>query len=125
MSVKPAVNPKLGGPAPWSGMDGSVPSAISEEGNVSSRLASVSAAHPLLLIEWVDASRLSNGWMDWGEIPDPYPHRCVTVGFLVSENEHAKILVPTIGDVEHKENRHTYGGMMIPRAAIVSERQIG
>jgi len=80
--------------------------------------------HPLVLIEWVDASRLSDGWMDWAAIPDPYPHRCLTVGFLVAENKYAKILVPTIGDHEHTENSHTYGGMMIPRTSIICERRL-
>jgi hypothetical protein len=79
---------------------------------------------PLVLVEWIDASRLSDGWMDWSDIPEAYPHICVTVGFLLSENRHGKILVPTIGDVEHEENRHTYGGMLIPRSAIISERRL-
>jgi hypothetical protein len=79
---------------------------------------------PLLLIEWLDASRLANSWMDWSEIPEPYPHKCVTAGFLVSENKHGKIVVPTIGDVEHTDNQHTYGGMLIPKSAIVSERRL-
>jgi hypothetical protein len=65
---------------------------------------------PLVLVEWIDASRLSDGWMDWSDIPEAYPHICVTVGFLLSENRHGKILVPTIGDVEHEENRHTLAG---------------
>jgi hypothetical protein len=81
-------------------------------------------SQPLVLIEWVDASRLNNGWMDWADIPDPYAHMCVTVGFVVSENKHATILVPTIGDCEHPENRHTYGGMMIPKSAIVTQRRL-
>ncbi len=80
--------------------------------------------HPLLLIEWHDATRLNDGWMDWTAIPEPYKHRCLTVGFLASENELGKILVPTIGDVGHPENAHTYGGMMIPHAMIVSERRL-
>jgi hypothetical protein len=80
--------------------------------------------YALVMIEWVDASRLSDGWMDLSAVPDPYPHRCVTVGFLLSENERGKILVPTIGDVEHAANSHTYGGMMIPLSAIVSERRL-
>src|SRR5580698_7463948 len=54
--------------------------------------------YPLAMIEWVDASRLSDGWMDLSAIPDPYLHTCVTVGFIVSENKDGKILVPTIGD---------------------------
>jgi hypothetical protein len=80
--------------------------------------------YDLMIVEWVDASRLNDGWMDLAAIPEPYPHRCVTVGFLVSENERGKILVPTVGDVGHKDNSHAYGGMMIPRSAIVSERRL-
>ncbi|UFX45334.1 hypothetical protein HAP47_0000930 [Bradyrhizobium sp. 41S5] len=90
----------------------------------SRRKAAVGAGHPLVLIEWVDASRLSGGWMDYGDIPDPYLHRCISVGFLVSENAKAKIVVPTIADVEHPDNRHTFGGMMIPKSAILSERRL-
>jgi hypothetical protein len=79
---------------------------------------------PLVLIEWVDASRLSDSWIDWADIPDPYPHTCISVGFLVGENGNGKILVPTVGDVKHPSNRHTYGGMMIPKSAIISERRL-
>jgi hypothetical protein len=73
------------------------------------------------MVEWIDASRLSDGWMDLDAIPEPYPHKCISVGFVVAENDHAKVLVPTIGDVEHANNSHTYGGMMIPRSAITKE----
>jgi hypothetical protein len=80
--------------------------------------------YPLVIIEWTDASRLANGWIDLAEVPDAYLHKCVSVGFLVSENKLGKILVPTIGDIEHPENRHTYGGMLIPKSAIISERRL-
>ena len=88
------------------------------------RKAGSDAGYPLVVIEWVDASRLSNGWMDHADIPEPYLHRCFSVGFLVSENAKAKIVVPTIADVDHPDNRHTYGGMMIPKSAILSERRL-
>ncbi len=80
--------------------------------------------YPLVLIEWRDASRLGDGWMDLSAIPDPYPHKCISVGFLAAENELGKIVVPTVGDVEHANNRHIYGGMMIPLSAIISERYL-
>lgn len=79
---------------------------------------------PVMVIEWVDASRLNDGWIDLSDIPDPYTHRCVSVGFLASRNERGVILIPTIGDIDHPENSHTYGGMMIPAASIVSEREL-
>lgn len=62
--------------------------------------------------------------MDLDAIPAPYQHKCISVGFLVAENKDAKIIVPTIGDTEHEDNQHTYGGMLIPRSAIISERQL-
>jgi hypothetical protein len=80
--------------------------------------------YPLVLIEWVDASRLSDSWMDLNAIPQPYQHKCVTVGFVVQENKFAKILIPTIGDTGNVANSHTYGGMMIPRTAIISEKRL-
>jgi hypothetical protein len=79
----------------------------------------------LFKVEWVDASRLSNGWMDLSDIPDPYNHKCVSVGFLVSSNKKSIVLVPTIADLEHPGNEHTYGGMMIPRLAILKKTRLG
>jgi hypothetical protein len=79
---------------------------------------------PLMLVEWVDASRLSDSWVDLSAVPAAYLHRCLTVGFLISDTKDGKILVPTIGDVEHPSNSHTYGGMLIPRGAIISERRL-
>ena len=78
----------------------------------------------LVMIEWVDSSRLNNGWIDLREIPDPYLSKCVTVGFVVYENEYGKILVPTVADVDHAANSQTYGGMIIPLVAIISERHL-
>ena len=90
----------------------------------SRRKAGSQVGHPLVLIKWTDASRLAVGWMDYADIPDPYLHRCVSVGFLISENANGKILVPTIADFEHPDNRHTYGGMLISKSAILSVRRL-
>ena len=77
----------------------------------------------LVLIEWVDASRLTNGdWMDLKDVELPSPHKCVSVGFIATENRKGIILVPTIADVDHADNSHVYGGIMIPRGAIVSRK---
>ena len=82
-------------------------------------------AFPLMLIEWVDSSRIGGGWVDMDEIEEPDPHRCVSVGFLVRENQRGKILIPTIADVAHPDNQHTHGGIMIPACSILSERRLG
>jgi hypothetical protein len=82
------------------------------------------AEYPLIVVEWIDASRISDGWIDIYDLPDPVPHRCVSVGFLVAENENGKILISTIADLQHPENHHAYGGMLIPGAAIISARRL-
>ncbi len=80
----------------------------------------------LVMIEWVDSSRLSDGgWMDLDAIPDPYPHRCVSVGFVVRDNDSGLVVVPTVADLDHEDNRHTFGGLLIPKAAIVSQKELG
>lgn len=80
--------------------------------------------YPLVMIEWVDSSRIGEGWIDLADIAPPDPSKCVSVGFLVSENEKGKILIPTVADVEREQNRHTHGGIMIPSCSILSERRL-
>jgi hypothetical protein len=90
---------------------------------MSSKLKSLSE-YPLMLIEWVDSSRIGDGWVDLDEIKNPDPHRGISVGFLIRANESGKILAPTIADVEHPGNRHTHGGIMIPTCSIIEERKL-
>lgn len=80
--------------------------------------------YALVVIEWVDFSRVGEGWIDLAEIPDPDPSRCVLVGFLVRENRAGKVLVPTVADVARANNQHTHGGIMIPTCSILSERRL-
>lgn len=82
------------------------------------------AEYPLVLVEWIDASRVSEGWVDIAGISDPFPHKCVSVGFLVRENNRGKMIIPTVADIEHPDNRHVYGGMMIPNTAILSVKRL-
>jgi hypothetical protein len=95
---------------------------VAKRQNVKPRRQQPLSEYPLMLIEWVDSSRLGGGWLDLNEIEDPDPHICVSVGFLIKANERGKILVPTVADVKHAENRHAHGGIMIPAGSIVSER---
>jgi hypothetical protein len=79
---------------------------------------------PLVLIEWVDSSRLGDGWIDIADIKQPNPSLCVSVGFLAKANARGKVLIPTIADVEHADNRHCHGGIMIPTRSIIRERRL-
>ena len=80
--------------------------------------------YPLMLIEWEDSTRLSDGWLPMQQVEGPAPHRCVSVGFLIKQSDTAKILAPSMGDITSGDNRQTYGGIMIPIRSIVRERRL-
>jgi hypothetical protein len=80
--------------------------------------------YELLLVEWVDASRIDPNWIDIADIEEPYAHRCISVGYLVRENEEGIILAPNFGSVDIGESRHCYGGVMIPRHAIKTRKRL-
>jgi len=90
-------------------------STASREGTSQTRRSNISLKkeYQLMLIEWVDSSRVGEGWVDLEDIGEPTPHICVSVSFLIRENKLGKILVPTIADVKHKDNRRSHGGNMI------------
>ena len=48
--------------------------------------------YPLVLVEWLDSSRVGEGWVDLADIAEPNPSKCVSIGFLVRENEKGKVL---------------------------------
>jgi hypothetical protein len=58
------------------------------------------------------------------DIEEPDPHRCVSVGFVVRENKRGKVLMPTLADIDHADNTHAHGGIMVPLVSIISERQL-
>ena len=93
-------------------------------GTTSRTGARVPLPYKLMMIEWVDSSRVGEGWIDLADIPAPDPSRYVSVGFLFSENAKGKIIVPTVADVARGNNRHTHGGIMIPTCSILPERRL-
>ncbi len=76
------------------------------------------------MIEWVDSSRLGDGWRMLDEIEAPEPHRCISVGFVIKESKDAKVVAPHLADVRSDDNKQAYGGIMIPTRAIVREKRL-
>lgn len=51
----------------------------------------------LVLIEWVDSGQPIPGWQWLSDLGSREPHRCVSVGFLVQDDEKSKVLAPNLG----------------------------
>jgi hypothetical protein len=75
---------------------------------------------PLVLIEWLDSGQPIPGWQWLGEIGTRLPHRCVSVGFLVQDDNCSKVLAPNLGasDGDHAWDQAS-GITTIPTAAVV------
>jgi hypothetical protein len=55
---------------------------------------------PLVLIEWVDSGQPIPGWQWLDALGARQPHRCVSVGFLVQDDEITKVIAPNLAASE-------------------------
>lgn len=67
----------------------------------------------LVVVEWVD-SHITTGWTS--ENQDDEPQSCLSVGWIVAENERALSVSPHIS-IEDKPQRN--GTMTIPKVSII------
>ena len=73
--------------------------------------------HRLVAVEWEDSQRPLAPWVWLDEYTLPEVVRCVSVGFLVAENEQALAVAPNLGDVDHGRPQGC-GIIRIPRSAV-------
>lgn len=78
----------------------------------------------LVLIEWVDSAQPLPGWRYLEDAPSPEAIRCFSVGWLVSENERAKVLVPNIGDLDSGGSAQGSGFIRIPVASVIRQVEL-
>jgi hypothetical protein len=74
---------------------------------------------PLVLIEWLDSGQPVPGWQWLDHIGTRQPHRCVSVGFLVQNDESSKVLAPNLGASDGASAWDQASGIItIPTAAV-------
>ena len=74
---------------------------------------------PLVSIEWVDSGQPIPGWQWLEEIERRRPHKCVSVGFLVQDDEETKVLAPNLGSSCGGDDWDQASGLItIPTAAV-------
>lgn len=72
----------------------------------------------LVLIEWKDSRRVVDGWTGLTEIGKQTYCDCVSVGFLIQDDENVKVLVANVADME--VNMQATAGIVIPTVAITA-----
>ena len=75
------------------------------------------ARRPLVAVEWVDSVRPAR--VEWQWLSDIEPSRaveCWSVGWLIQDDEHVKVLVPNIGGQDPEAQ--ICGQICIPARAV-------
>lgn len=70
----------------------------------------------LVLIEWSDSRQPTNAWVHITDIGKRKPVECVSVGFLIQDDDDVKVLAANIGDVD--EEMQATGVITIPTVAV-------
>lgn len=73
----------------------------------------------LLLVEWEDSARPLSEWRYIDDAPSMEIIRCLSVGWVISENKQLLMLAPNIGNVD-SESEQACGFMRIPKKSITS-----
>lgn len=80
-------------------------------------------SYPLVAIEWKDAMTIKDNWHDLEkEINEPAT--CMSVGYLVGDNEKVKILYAHIALEDEWSKECGKGNMIIPTASIISIKKL-
>lgn len=79
-----------------------------------------SACWPIVAIRWLDSSSPRTGWTRLAEWSGVGSLECVSVGFLVAEDEISKTVSPHLAYPEDKDACQGNGIIVIPVGAITS-----
>jgi hypothetical protein len=77
----------------------------------------------LVLVEWQDSRQPSGGWQWADECGKPEPVKCLTVGWLLQENEDALLIAQNLGDVAGERMQFS-GGTEIARRQVVQWKKL-
>ena len=72
----------------------------------------------LVLVEWEDSSQPLPSWHHLDSLPDQKIVDCVSVGWLIADNQDVKMIAPNFGDVNSSDNKQASGIINIPVRSI-------
>ncbi|MGB7815633.1 MAG: hypothetical protein WBL28_04695 [Methylotenera sp.] len=73
----------------------------------------------LVLIEWEDSRQPIASWQRLSDFSRLEVCKCVSVGFLISDDEEQKVLASNMADIEDKDNIQASGVIHIPSKCVL------
>lgn len=74
--------------------------------------------HKLVVVEWLDSVQPVSAWRHLSDTPELEVVTCLSVGWVVGENEHAVMLAPNIADYRSGGGAQGCGFMRIAACAV-------
>ena len=78
----------------------------------------------LVLIEWMDSRQPYGAWKHLSAPPDWEAVKCASVGWLVADDAHKKVLAPNMGDIDDASNIQLSGEIVIPTSCVVAVKRL-
>lgn len=72
----------------------------------------------LVLVEWLDSTQPTSNWCFLSDAPELETIECVSVGWIIQENEKVLMLASNIGDYESGDGAQCCGCIRIPKVSI-------
>ncbi len=72
----------------------------------------------MVLVEWIDSRKPTSDWEFLEETNLPKPCKCLTIGFLIKEDQTQTILASNLGDIGKDEQ--VMGIMTIPTCSVTN-----
>ena len=84
----------------------------------------VRVACDLVIIEWVDSRRPDAAWKRVADHQEWTACKCVSVGFLIADDNEKKVLAPNMADIDDASNIQHAGEIVIPSACVLSIKRL-
>lgn len=79
---------------------------------------------PLVLIEWEDSAQPIPSWSYLATFEAPGTIHCVSVGWLIRDDEEMKALAPNMGAIDDENSMQVSGVIQIPTRCVVKVSQL-
>lgn len=80
---------------------------------------------PLVLIQWEDSRQPLSEWRHLDGLELPEVSACTTVGWLLKDEKHRKVIAQTLGGLGDNDNPQATGIMVIPARCVIAINRIG
>ena len=83
-----------------------------------------SKACPLVMIEWEDSAQPIPAWSYLASFEAPGTIRCVSVGWLIRDDDQMKALAPNMGAIDDENSVQISGVIQIPTRCVLKTTRL-